>query len=146
MGSRNTHDTDPFNLHRFVEAQNPVYSTVLNELRSGRKRTHWMWFIFPQIAGLGHSAMSQRYAMKSREEAHQYLAHPILGQRLVECTEAVLAVEERSAWDIFGSPDDMKLRSSMTLFAAISPGTVFDQALEKYFDGTPDEHTLQRLA
>src|SRR5689334_21514866 len=110
-------DADPFNLRRFVQAQEPVYSSVLSELQSGRKRTHWMWFIFPQIAGLGYSATSKHYAIQSRAEAQHYLDHPTLGQRLLECSKTVLGITGRSAHDIFGAPDDMKLRSCMTLFA-----------------------------
>jgi uncharacterized protein (DUF1810 family) len=138
---------DPFDLSRFTRAQQGIYDSVLAELRSGRKRTHWMWFIFPQIAGLGHSPTSQHYAIKSSEEARQYLKHPVLGTRLLECAEAVLAVEGRSVSDIFGYPDDMKLMSSMTLFAAVedNPDSVFIQVLEKYFQGKRDHRTLQLL-
>ena len=138
---------DPFDLSRFTMAQQGIYDSVLAELRSGRKRTHWMWFIFPQIAGLGHSPTSQHYAIKSSEEARQYLKHPVLGTRLLECAEAVLAVEGRSVSDIFGYPDDMKLMSSMTLFAAVedNPDSVFIQVLEKYFQGKQDHRTLQLL-
>jgi uncharacterized protein (DUF1810 family) len=139
-------DSDPFDLQRFVRAQEPVYPHVLAELHSGRKRTHWMWFIFPQIEGLGFSATSKRYAIKGREEARQYLAHPVLGARLIECAKAVLAISGRSVSDIFGSPDDMKLRSSMTLFAAVAePGSVYTQVLERYFQGQPDSKTLPIL-
>ncbi len=138
---------DPFNLDRFVSAQNTVYSSVLAELRSGQKRTHWMWYIFPQIDGLGYSATSKRYAIKSREEARHYLNHPVLGRRLLECAETVLNIEGRSASEIFGSPDDMKLKSSMTLFAAVaSPNSVFGQVLDKYFHGKRDSRTLDLLA
>ncbi|MEI7770673.1 MAG: DUF1810 domain-containing protein, partial [Chloroflexales bacterium] len=112
---------DPFDLQRFVRAQETVYAQVLAELRGGKKRTHWMWFIFPQLDGLGYSATAKRYAIKSRAEARQYLNHLILGKRLIACTEAILAISGRSASDIFGSPDDVKLRSSMTLFAAVAP-------------------------
>jgi len=138
---------DPFDLSRFTRAQQGIYDSVLAELRSGRKRTHWMWFIFPQIAGLGHSPTSQHYAIKSSEEARQYLKHPVLGARLLECAEAVLAVEGRSVSDIFGYPDDMKLMSSMTLFAAVedNPDSVFIQVLEKFFQGKQDHRTLQLL-
>jgi uncharacterized protein (DUF1810 family) len=140
-------DADPFNLRRFIDAQEVVYKNVLSELRSGQKRTHWMWFIFPQIAGLGHSSISKRYGIQSREEAQHYLNHPILGKRLVECSETVLSIKGRSASEIFGSPDDIKLRSSMTLFAAI-PGSdsVFTHVLEKYFQGRPDTRTLRLLS
>ena len=139
--------SDPFNLARFVSAQEKVYPTVLAELRNGEKRTHWMWYIFPQIAGLGHSPTAQYYAIQNRDEAQHYLAHPILGPRLLECTAAVLAIKGRSAWEIFGSPDDLKLKSCMTLFAAVAdPGRSFTQVLEVYFQGNPDQHTLRRLA
>jgi len=138
---------DPFDLRRFTRAQQGIYDSVLEELRSGRKRTHWMWFIFPQIAGLGHSPTSQHYAIKSIEEARRYLNHPLLGARLLECAEAVLAVEGRSVSDIFGYPDDMKLMSSMTLFASVAdhPHSVFIRVLEKYFQGKQDHRTLQLL-
>ena len=138
---------DPFDLNRFTSAQERVYGTVLAELKSGRKRSHWIWFIFPQIEGLGHSSTSQFYAIKSIEEARRYLKHPVLGARLVECAETVLAVEGRSVSDIFGYPDDMKLKSSMTLFASVTEDTnsVFVRVLEKYFHGERDERTLQLL-
>jgi uncharacterized protein (DUF1810 family) len=136
---------DPFDLERFTDAQAGVYEHALAELGSGRKRTHWMWFIFPQIAGLGHSGMSKHYAVKSIEEAREYLAHPVLGPRLAECAEAVLAVEGRTVSEIFGYPDDLKLRSSMTLFArAAERGSVFARVLEKYFQGE-DARTVQLL-
>ena len=139
--------SDPFNLARFVSAQAKVYATVLAELRNGEKRTHWMWYIFPQIAGLGHSPTAQYYAIQSRAEAEHYLLHPILGPRLRECTAAVLATKGRSAWEIFGSPDDLKLRSCMTLFAAVAePGSLFTQVLDAYFQGEADQQTLRRLA
>lgn len=138
--------TDPFNLQRFVSAQEPVYSTVLNELHNGRKRTHWMWFIFPQIDGLGFSSTSRYYAIKTKEETLHYLHHPVLGARLVECTEAVLQIAGKSASDIFGSPDDLKLKSSMTLFAAVSdPGSTFERVIERYFQGQRDARTLTLL-
>ncbi|MBH5396706.1 DUF1810 domain-containing protein [Bradyrhizobium sp. CNPSo 4010] len=137
---------DTFDLERFVQAQNPVFRDVQEELARGRKQTHWMWFIFPQIAGLGVSAMSQRYAIGSRAEAEAYLAHPILGGRLIECTRLVLAVEGRTIDAILGAPDDAKFRSSMTLFGAVSDETVFDQALARYFAGEPDRRTLEILA
>lgn len=138
---------DPFDLARFVAAQQGVYPVALAEVRGGRKRSHWMWFVFPQIAGLGTSAMAMRYAISSRDEAAAYLTHPVLGPRLVEIAEAALAVAAgRSALDVFGSPDDLKLRSSATLFAAVSPaGSVFEQLLTRYFAGQPDEATLRRL-
>jgi uncharacterized protein (DUF1810 family) len=137
---------EPFDLQRFIDAQNGVYDEALAELRAGAKRSHWMWFIFPQVAGLGFSAMARRYAIASRLEAQAYLAHPILGPRLIACTRAVCRIEGRSAHQIFGSPDDLKFRSSMTLFAAIAEDGFFAEALQKYFGGRPDEATLQGLA
>ncbi len=138
--------TASFDLERFVQAQNPVYRAVLGELGRGRKQSHWMWFIFPQIAGLGFSAMSQRYAIASREEAEAYLAHPVLGPRLIECTRLVLAVEGRTIHVILGAPDDAKFRSSMTLFGAVSDEPVFDEAITRYFAGDRDSATLQILS
>jgi uncharacterized protein (DUF1810 family) len=133
-------------LERFISAQAAIYGGVLAELRSGRKRTHWMWFIFPQVEGLGHSATTMHYAIKSIDETRAYLNHPVLGPRLRECAEAVLAVEGRTASEIFQYPDDLKLMSSMTLFAAASePGSVFVRVLDKYFAGKQDERTLQLL-
>ena len=130
----NESSTDPFDLNRFVEAQAVNYSVALSELRAGRKRTHWIWYIFPQIAGLGHSAMSERYAIRSEDEARAYLAHPVLGARLIECAEAVLGIEGRSASEIMGSPDDLKLRSCATLFAHVSSAaSVFHRILDKYY-------------
>ena len=141
-----TASTDPHNLHRFVEAQDPVIDTVKKELRSGRKRTHWMWFVFPQIAGLGRSQMSQRYAIDSRAEAEAYLEQPVLGPRLRECTEIVNGLDGRSANDVFGSPDDLKFRSSMTLFDAVAADPApFRTALQRYYDGDPDRETLRLL-
>ncbi len=135
--------SDPYDLNRFVQAQERIYGAVLAELRGGQKRTHWMWFIFPQIDGLGHSPTARFYAIKSIAEAKAYLKHPQLGPRLRECAEAVLAVEGRSAAAIFGHPDDMKLKSSMTLFAAAEePHSVFDRVLEKYYGGARDSATL----
>jgi uncharacterized protein (DUF1810 family) len=137
---------DPFNLQRFVRAQAGVYEEALAELGSGRKRTHWMWFIFPQIQGLGYSATSRHYAIKSLAEAREYLRHPVLGPRLLACAEAVLAVEGRSASAIFSYPDDLKLHSSMTLFAAAAgPDSAFARVLDKYFAGSQDEGTLREL-
>jgi uncharacterized protein (DUF1810 family) len=134
---------DPFGLSRFMSAQKGVYETVLAELSSGRKRTHWMWFIFPQIDGLGYSTTSKYYAIKSIEEARQYLNHPVLGTRLTECAEAVLAIGGRSVSEIFGDPDDMKVKSSMTLFAqAAGPHSVFARVLDQYFHGDQDLRTL----
>jgi len=137
---------DPHDLNRFVEAQAETYAEALAELRAGDKRSHWMWYIFPQVAGLGFSSMAQRYAVRSRAEAEAYLAHPILGPRLRECAEAVLAVEGRTARQIMGTPDDLKLRSSMTLFAHLSPpGSVFQRVLQKYYDGVLDPKTVEFL-
>jgi uncharacterized protein (DUF1810 family) len=137
---------DPHNLQRFVTAQNPVFERVTGELRAGRKRSHWMWYIFPQISGLGYSPMAQKFAIASREEAAAYLQHPVLGPRLRECTRLVNAVEGSTIHDIFGSPDDMKFRSCMTLFAhATSDKQLFVEALNKYFGGEPDSLTLERL-
>jgi len=138
--------TDPFDLKRFVQAQDPVYRDVHGELARGRKQTHWMWFVFPQVAGLGLSAMSQRYAINSRAEAEAYLAHPILGGRLSECTRLVLAVQGRTINTILGAPDDAKFRSSMTLFAAVSNEPIFAEALARYFAGERDEATLEILS
>ena len=138
--------TTDFDLERFVDAQDPVYATVLDELRSGRKRTHWMWFIFPQVAGLGTSAMAQKYAISSTDEAAAYLAHPVLGPRLRECAGLVAAVDDKAIEEIFGPPDDLKFHSSMTLFADVAPDeAVFQQCLDKYFDGKPDHATMERL-
>jgi uncharacterized protein (DUF1810 family) len=137
---------DTHDLARFVQAQEPVYEQVLAELRDGHKRSHWMWFIFPQLAGLGHSAMARHFAIASLQEAQAYLAHPVLGARLRECARLVLAVQERSVHDIFGSPDDLKFRSSMTLFSRAGPAEpVFEQCLLKYFGGQGDPQTLALL-
>lgn len=137
---------DSFNLNRFTIAQEDVYDTALSELRSGLKQSHWMWFIFPQINGLGTSDTSIFYAIKSLEEAKHFLQHSVLGKRLVECTETVLALDNRSARDIFGYIDETKFKSSMTLFACVlAPGSLFDLALEKYFHGERDQRTLQLL-
>jgi uncharacterized protein (DUF1810 family) len=131
-------------IERFVRAQERTYPTALAEVRSGRKRSHWMWYVFPQIAGLGFSEMSRRYAIRSTAEARAYLAHPLLGPRLIECFEAALDVEGRTAHEIFGSPDDLKFRSCATLFARVAPpGSVFQRALEKYFGGEGDPRTLE---
>ena len=134
------------NLERFVEAQAPVYDRALAELKAGRKQSHWMWFVFPQIAGLGNSPMAQHYAIQNLAEARAYLAHPLLGARLRECTQAVMGVESRTAHDIFGSPDDLKFRSSLTLFDLASPGDIFRAALEKYFSAEADPLTVEKLA
>ena len=137
---------DPYNLQRFVDAQNPVYDRVCSELREGRKRSHWMWFVFPQIEGLGSSPLARQFAISSLAEAGAYLAHPILGPRLAECTRLVNRIEGRSVEQIFGYPDDLKFRSSMTLFARAAPDDqVFVAALQKYFRGEPDPATLLRL-
>jgi len=144
--SKSPDSTDPHDLNRFVEAQRRIYPQALAEIRNGSKQSHWMWFIFPQFAGLGFSSTSRRYAIKSAAEAKAYLAHPILGPRLIECAEAALGVEGRSALDIFGSPDDMKLRSCATLFAGVSPdGSVFHRLIDEFFDGKPDEKTIRLL-
>jgi uncharacterized protein (DUF1810 family) len=142
--------SDPFHLQRFLDAQAHVYTQVLAELHDGRKRTHWMWFIFPQIAGLGSSDMARHFAISGRAEALAYLAHPTLGPRLRECTELVNQVPNRTPnrtiADIFGYPDDLKFRSSITLFAGVAPGeAVFRTALDQYFAGESDPATLARL-
>lgn len=138
---------DPHNLHRFVEAQDPVIDQVKQELRTGRKRTHWMWFIFPQVEGLGSSRKAKRYAISSREEARAYLDHPVLGPRLRECTELVNGIDGRTANDIFGSPDDLKFRSSMTLFEAVADNPApFQTALKRYYDNERDRKTRQFLS
>jgi uncharacterized protein (DUF1810 family) len=138
---------DPFNLQRFVEAQADVFGRVEAELRAGRKQSHWMWFIFPQLAGLGFSTMAHVYAIASLDEARAYLAHPVLGSRLRSCTQAVCAVEGRSLRGIFGTPDDMKFRSCMTLFAQAAPeDEMFGAALTKFCGGAPDPATLDLLA
>jgi uncharacterized protein (DUF1810 family) len=137
---------DPYLLSRFVLAQQSDFEQALAEIRSGKKRTHWMWYIFPQIDGLGFSPTAKHYAIKSIEEAKAYLNHPILGPRLLECAEAVVCVEGRSASEFFGSPDDLKLRSCSTLFACVSPPrSVFERLLEKYYRGQRDEKTLRLL-
>jgi len=137
---------DPHDLSRFVQAQEDDYEQALSEIGGGRKDSHWMWYVFPQINGLGSSPTAKLYAIKSRAEAEAYLRHPILGPRLLEIAEAALRVEGRSARDIFGSPDDMKLRSCATLFASISPeGSVFHRLLDKYFQGRPDARTIELL-
>jgi uncharacterized protein (DUF1810 family) len=140
-------EEDAFHLQRFVTAQAPVYGAALAELQAGRKRSHWMWFVFPQLLGLGHSAMAYRYGFGSLDEARVYLAHPLLGPRLVDCTLAVLAIKGQSLHSIFGSPDDMKFCSSMTLFslAADEGDSVFRQALDWHRDGHQDKQTLALL-
>ncbi len=137
---------DPYDLKRFLSAQEGVYERALSELRSGEKRTHWMWFIFPQIDGLGYSPTARRYSIKSIEETRQYLGHPVLGKRLLECTEAVVALKGGSVSEIFGYPDDLKFKSSMTLFEeAAGQGSVFSLALDKYCHGERDGVTLRLL-
>lgn len=139
-------DSDPHDLNRFVQAQEGDYEQALREIRSGRKQSHWMWYIFPQYDGLGVSSTAKHYAIKSLQEAQAYLDHPLLGPRLVECAEAVLGVQGRTATEIFGFPDDMKLKSCATLFAQVSPaGSVFEQLLARYYRGERDEKTLQLL-
>jgi uncharacterized protein (DUF1810 family) len=137
---------DPYNLTRFVQAQEEDYQQALSEIRSGRKRSHWMWYMFPQFDGLGSSWTSQRYSVKSVAEAQAYLGHPVLGPRLVACAEAALRVDGLSAHEIFGSPDDLKLRSCATLFASVSSeGSVFHQLIDKYFHGKSDDRTLRLI-
>ncbi len=144
--SNESRSTDPYNLNRFVQAQEDDYEQALTEIRSGAKRTHWIWYIFPQLDGLGVSPTAKYYGIKSIEEAKAYLAHPLLGPRLLECAEAVLKVEGRSAREIFGSPDDLKLRSCATLFASVLPqGSVFERLLKQYYGGERDAKTLQLL-
>lgn len=138
--------SDPYNLKRFLGAQATIYEKALAELKAGQKRSHWMWYIFPQYKGLGFSSMSQKYAIKSLDEARAYLNHPILGDRLLECTTTVLGITGRSAHQIFGSPDDLKLRSCATLFAIVSPAdSLFVQLLDRFYDGQKDTKTLQLL-
>ena len=137
---------DQFDLDRFVEAQARVYETACDELRNGRKQSHWMWFVFPQMKGLGSSPMSQRFGIGSLEEARAYLAHPVLGPRLMEVTRLMLVARGGSLHDILGTPDDMKFRSSMTLFAHVAgAGSIYAEALNKLCEGKPDEQTLARL-
>ena len=137
---------DPFNLQRFLDAQEHVYARALAEIRAGRKETHWMWFIFPQLDGLGFSPMAERYAITNLDEARAYLVHSVLGPRLIEVAEAARGVNNSSARAVFGTPDDLKLRSCATLFAEASqPGSVFERLLEKYCRGEKDEKTLRLL-
>lgn len=133
-------------LERFVRAQDPVYSRVLKELYAGEKQSHWMWFIFPQVTGLGSSRMARDYALDGREDAERFLAHPVLGARLVECAEVVLGIRRKTAMDVFGHTDAMKLRSSATLFAAVSPpGSIFHRLLDRFFEGRLDPATVDLL-
>ncbi len=138
--------TDPFNLERFVKAQDPIYPEVVRELAAGQKRSHWMWFVFPQIAGLGLSPTSVFYAVASLDEAKAYLAHPVLGPRLLECARLVLATKGRTAEEIFGGIDAIKFRSSMALFSRAAPGgSVFADCLDAFFAGAPDPATIAKL-
>ena len=139
---------DPFDLDRFVQAQDAIYGQALSELKNGRKRSHWMWFIFPQYAGLGFSMTTRRYSIKSRDEAIDYLKHPVLGSRLLECTQALLDVHDKDISKILGYPDDLKFHSSMTLFdiVAYDENNLFDQALSHYFSGKRDPRTLKLVA
>ncbi len=145
--SLSSNGADPFDLRRFADAQDRVYDTALAELSAGAKRSHWIWFVFPQLRGLGHSATAQRYGISSLDEARAYLAHPTLGPRLRECARLVGQIDGRSAGDIFGSPDDLKVRSSMTLFArATDDNADFRAVLDKFYDGIEDALTVERLA
>ena len=144
--SNSVDSIDPYDLARFVRAQETMYNRALAEIRNGSKQSHWMWFIFPQFEGLGFSSTSRRYAIKSLAEARAYLSHPVLGPRLIECAEAALGIKGRSALEIFDSPDDMKLRSCATLFASVTPaGSVFHRLIEKFFEGKCDQKTLRLL-
>lgn len=144
--SNSRNNDDPHNLSRFIEAQDRDYDRAFSEISSGKKRSHWMWYIFPQFAGLGSTSTSKHYAIKSPDEAKAFLAHPILGPRLLECAKAVVDVQGRSANQIFGSPDDLKLRSCATLFACVSPpGSVFHRLIAKYYGGAFDDRTLRLL-
>ena len=144
--SQSSNAGDSHNLNRFVEAQEDDYEQALAEVKSGRKHSHWIWYVFPQFDGLGSSPMSQKYSIKSVAEAEAYLSHPTLGPRLIAIATAALGVEGRSAYEIFGSPDDMKLKSCATLFASVSPnGSVFEQILDKFFQGDRDLKTLSLL-
>ena len=137
---------EPFHLGRFLDAQSRSYETALSELRAGEKRSHWIWYVFPQLEGLGMSPTSKRFAIRSLDEARAYLEHPLLGSRLLECADAVLRVEGRSAAEIFGSPDDLKLRSCATLFACVSPaGSVFHRLLARFYGNERDDRTLRLL-
>jgi uncharacterized protein (DUF1810 family) len=132
------------NLNRFLEAQETKYKDALSEIKNGRKLTHWMWYIFPQIAGLGFTDFNVFYAIQNKEEATQYLNHPVLGKRLIEITKAVVEINGKTALEIFGKPDERKLKSSMTLFSILNdPNPIFQQVLDKYYNGMKDENTLQ---
>ena len=145
--SLSSDDADPFDLRRFVDAQDRVYDTVLAELRNGAKRSHWIWFVFPQLRGLGHSPTAQRFGISSLDEARAYLAHPVLGPRLRGCTRLVAAIEGRSVDQIFGWPDNLKVRSSMTLFArATDDNAEFRAVLDKFYNGDDDPATVERLS
>lgn len=137
--------SDPHKLQRFVDAQDPIYDRVLSELRGGRKKSHWMWFVFPQIKGLGQSELSIKFSISGQKEAGAYLDHAVLEPRLRECTTLVLKAQPRPVAQIFGSPDDVKFQSSMTLFDAVAPGVVFGQALDAFFAGRRDQATLDTL-
>lgn len=141
----NLDPSDPFDLNRFISAQNKVYDRVVAELKNGRKRSHWMWYVFPQLNGLAQSTTSKYYAIKSREEAMAYLKHPLLGARLRECCDLILAIERKTVSQIFGYPDDRKLKSSMTLFSEVSTDPIFIRVLDRYFPGERDAKTLQLL-
>lgn len=146
MDSTKQANSDPYELQRFLRAQAEIYAQALAEIKAGAKESHWMWFIFPQIAGLGRSSTANFYSIQSLAEARAYLDHPVLGPRLSECCGALLALSGRPASQIFGFPDNLKLRSSVTLFAHVSPpGSVFSQVLDKYFDGEPDAKTLELI-
>ena len=136
---------DPFDLRRFVDAQQDTYAQAVRELAGGRKTSHWMWFVFPQLRGLGHSRMANRFGIASLDEARAYLAHALLGPRLEESVQLTLRIDGRSITDVFGAPDDMKFRSCMTLFDLAAPETIFADALQKYFGGMPDDRTLELL-
>ena len=137
---------DPFDPNRFLSAQENDYEQALAEIRAGRKRTHWIWYIFPQLDGLGFSSTARHYAIRDAKEARAYLRHPVLGARLLECAEAAVGIEDRSAGEIFGATDSMKLRSCATLFASVSPtGSIFERLLDKYYEGSPDEKTRALL-
>lgn len=141
-----TSASPPTNLDRFLTAQESIFDQALAELRRGRKESHWMWFVFPQIAGLGSSPTARAFAIRDRAEARAYLAHPILGSRIHECCQALLGIEGRSANEILGFPDDLKLLSSMTLFSLVSkPPSVFDSVIQRYYSGEPDQRTLALL-